>query len=199
MVQTSILPGGSRALRQARQPTGGTRTAARRCCTSSIRCGSNMSATRSTSIGRRTSAAGRPLEGKTALDVGCGAGLLTEPLARLGRDRSPGIDASPEVDRGRTRACRGDGPRDRLSRWRRPGARGPVRPDHGDGGDRACRRPRGVREGACEAAGARRAADDVDAQRDRLVEAHDDHHRAKASARSRRARTISTNSSRPTG
>ena len=26
----------------------------------------------------------RPLEGKTALDVGCGAGLLAEPLARLG-------------------------------------------------------------------------------------------------------------------
>ena len=26
-----------------------------------------------------------PLEGKTALDVGCGAGLLAEPLARLGR------------------------------------------------------------------------------------------------------------------
>jgi 2-polyprenyl-6-hydroxyphenyl methylase/3-demethylubiquinone-9 3-methyltransferase len=26
----------------------------------------------------------RPLEGKRALDVGCGAGLLSEPLARLG-------------------------------------------------------------------------------------------------------------------
>jgi 2-polyprenyl-6-hydroxyphenyl methylase / 3-demethylubiquinone-9 3-methyltransferase len=38
----------------------------------------------------------RSLEGKTALDVGCGAGLLAEPLARLGANVT-GIDASPEV------------------------------------------------------------------------------------------------------
>ena len=37
-----------------------------------------------------------PLDGKTALDVGCGAGLLAEPLARLGANVT-GIDASPEV------------------------------------------------------------------------------------------------------
>jgi len=37
-----------------------------------------------------------PLEGKSALDVGCGAGLQTEPLARLGAAVT-GIDASPEV------------------------------------------------------------------------------------------------------
>jgi 2-polyprenyl-6-hydroxyphenyl methylase / 3-demethylubiquinone-9 3-methyltransferase len=36
-----------------------------------------------------------PLAGRTALDVGCGAGLLTEPLARLGA-RATGIDAAPE-------------------------------------------------------------------------------------------------------
>jgi 2-polyprenyl-6-hydroxyphenyl methylase/3-demethylubiquinone-9 3-methyltransferase len=38
----------------------------------------------------------RPLEGKTALDVGCGAGLLTEPLARMGA-RVTGLDAAPEL------------------------------------------------------------------------------------------------------
>jgi 2-polyprenyl-6-hydroxyphenyl methylase/3-demethylubiquinone-9 3-methyltransferase len=36
-----------------------------------------------------------PLAGKRALDVGCGAGLLSEPLARLGADVT-GIDAAPE-------------------------------------------------------------------------------------------------------
>ncbi|MEO7240729.1 MAG: bifunctional 2-polyprenyl-6-hydroxyphenol methylase/3-demethylubiquinol 3-O-methyltransferase UbiG, partial [Sphingomicrobium sp.] len=38
----------------------------------------------------------RPLEGKKALDVGCGAGLLAEPLARLGADVTA-IDAAPEL------------------------------------------------------------------------------------------------------
>jgi len=38
----------------------------------------------------------RPLEGKSALDVGCGAGLLAEPLARLGAAVT-GLDASAEV------------------------------------------------------------------------------------------------------
>jgi 2-polyprenyl-6-hydroxyphenyl methylase/3-demethylubiquinone-9 3-methyltransferase len=38
----------------------------------------------------------RPLEGKSALDVGCGAGLLAEPLARLGANIT-GIDAAPEL------------------------------------------------------------------------------------------------------
>ena len=37
-----------------------------------------------------------PLEGKSALDVGCGAGLLAEPLSRLGASVT-GIDAAPEV------------------------------------------------------------------------------------------------------
>ena len=37
----------------------------------------------------------RPLAGKSALDVGCGAGLLTEPLARMGA-AATGLDAAPE-------------------------------------------------------------------------------------------------------
>jgi 2-polyprenyl-6-hydroxyphenyl methylase/3-demethylubiquinone-9 3-methyltransferase len=38
----------------------------------------------------------RPLEGRTALDVGCGAGLLAEPLARLGAQVTA-IDAAAEL------------------------------------------------------------------------------------------------------
>jgi 2-polyprenyl-6-hydroxyphenyl methylase/3-demethylubiquinone-9 3-methyltransferase len=46
----------------------------------------------------------RPLQGRSALDVGCGAGLLTEPLARLGAHVT-GIDAAPElIEAARTHA-----------------------------------------------------------------------------------------------
>lgn len=37
----------------------------------------------------------QPLAGRSALDVGCGAGLMCEPLARLGA-KVTGIDAAPE-------------------------------------------------------------------------------------------------------
>jgi 2-polyprenyl-6-hydroxyphenyl methylase / 3-demethylubiquinone-9 3-methyltransferase len=40
-------------------------------------------------------AARRPLTGKRALDMGCGAGLLAEPLARLGAEVTA-VDAAPE-------------------------------------------------------------------------------------------------------
>src|SRR5271165_3930821 len=42
----------------------------------------------------RDVAAGLPLEGLRVLDVGCGAGLFAEPLARLGADVL-GIDPAP--------------------------------------------------------------------------------------------------------
>ena len=38
----------------------------------------------------------RPLVGKSALDVGCGAGLLAEPLARMGATVTA-LDAAPEL------------------------------------------------------------------------------------------------------
>jgi 2-polyprenyl-6-hydroxyphenyl methylase/3-demethylubiquinone-9 3-methyltransferase len=38
----------------------------------------------------------KPLAGKTALDVGCGAGLLAEPLARMGATVTA-VDAAPEL------------------------------------------------------------------------------------------------------
>jgi 2-polyprenyl-6-hydroxyphenyl methylase / 3-demethylubiquinone-9 3-methyltransferase len=41
-------------------------------------------------------AARKPLSGKSALDIGCGAGLVAEPLARLGAQIT-GLDASPKV------------------------------------------------------------------------------------------------------
>lgn len=37
----------------------------------------------------------KPLAGKSAIDVGCGAGLLAEPLARMGAAVT-GVDAAPE-------------------------------------------------------------------------------------------------------
>ena len=42
----------------------------------------------------RDERAGRPLEGLRILDVGCGAGLLSEPLARLGA-KVTGLDPGP--------------------------------------------------------------------------------------------------------
>jgi 2-polyprenyl-6-hydroxyphenyl methylase/3-demethylubiquinone-9 3-methyltransferase len=50
----------------------------------------------------------RPLEGKSALDVGCGAGLLAEPLARLGA-RVTAVDAAPSLIAAAELHARGQG------------------------------------------------------------------------------------------
>ncbi len=50
----------------------------------------------------------KPLSGKSALDVGCGAGLLCEPLARLGAAVT-GVDAAPENTTAAAIHCEGAG------------------------------------------------------------------------------------------
>ncbi|XP_015597598.1 ubiquinone biosynthesis O-methyltransferase, mitochondrial [Cephus cinctus] len=47
-------------------------------------------------IGFEEANPGSPLEGAKILDIGCGGGILSEPLARIGADVT-GIDASPEL------------------------------------------------------------------------------------------------------
>jgi 2-polyprenyl-6-hydroxyphenyl methylase/3-demethylubiquinone-9 3-methyltransferase len=48
------------------------------------------------------------LAGRSAIDVGCGAGLLAEPLARMGA-KVTGVDAAPENIAAAQRSCCGAG------------------------------------------------------------------------------------------
>jgi 2-polyprenyl-6-hydroxyphenyl methylase / 3-demethylubiquinone-9 3-methyltransferase len=87
-------------------------------------------------LGRRF-AKGSPLAGKRALDVGCGAGLLCEPLARLGAAVT-GVDAAQENVAAAQRPCG----RDRAFPSIIAAASGALglgrlRPRHRDGSDRA--------------------------------------------------------------
>ena len=82
-----------------------------------------------------------PLAGKRALDIGCGGGLLAEPLARLGAAVTA-IDAAPEaIDVARAHA-EGQG---LAIDYRAMGAESlaaggrALRPGHIDGSHRACR------------------------------------------------------------
>jgi len=56
----------------------------------------------------RDPAAERPLQGLTLIDIGCGGGLVAEPLARLGA-RVTGIDASEEAIRVASRHAQREG------------------------------------------------------------------------------------------
>ena len=93
---------------------------------------------------RRDRSSLRPFDGLTLLDIGCGGGLIAEPMARLGfhRDR---YRRRCRSDRRRSDACRGNGSSDRLSHRRpridRRGRRA-LRRRAGARGDRARRRSR---------------------------------------------------------
>ena len=139
-----------------------------------------------------------PLEGKSALDVGCGAGLLAEPLARLGATVTA-VDAAPGTDRGRHGRMPRGGAGDRLSRGRR--SRSSTASSTSSPAMEVIEHVADPRRSSPprRAARARRAADPVDPQPHRLVEAADDHPRPKGSAGSPRARTITTSSSPPRG
>ena len=72
----------------------------------------------------RDAKGGKPLAGLRVLDIGCGGGLLTEPMARLGADvrRAPTPPAPISKPQRATRskaACRSTIARRRRSRWPR--------------------------------------------------------------------------------
>ena len=64
----------------------------------------------------------RPFAGLRLLDIGCGGGLLAEPMARLGAE-VVGVDAAAAQHPGRAAARRAVGARDRLPPRHRRGAR----------------------------------------------------------------------------
>ena len=135
----------------------------------------------------------KPLAGKRVADVGCGAGLLAEPLARLG-GRVTGIDAAPENIAAARAHAEGqgleidyrvgdvaalDGPFDLITSM--------------EVVEHVADVPAFI-AGLAERAGGGRPADPLDAEPHRAVEADDDPRRARASARSRAAPTIGINS-----
>ena len=94
-------PDGGRPLRAPRPRPGGTRRGRCGPCTSSTRSASPISATRPAAASGATRARPARSTGLTVLDVGCGGGVLSEPLARLG---ARGDRARPGADQHRRRA-----------------------------------------------------------------------------------------------
>ena len=85
---------GSRTLRHARRRLVGPQRRRRRCCTSSIRCGSNMSATRSTSIGSATNVRARRSPERRRSMSAAAPGCLPS-RSRAWAPRSPGSMPRP--------------------------------------------------------------------------------------------------------
>ena len=115
----------------------------------------------------RHSGGGPPLAGLTLLDIGCGAGLLSEPLARLGADVTASIPRRPRSRsraptprrRGQADLSRGHGGRPRTRRRA-------LRRRAGDGSRRARRRRPRLRRRRRLADQARRPLRPFDAQPD---------------------------------
>ena len=128
--------------------------------TSSTRCGWAISASRCCGHFGRDGAPMRPFEGLRFLDIGCGGGLLSEPMARLGAT-VVGADAAERNIRIAELHAEQSGLDDRLSRddGRSAGGRGRTvrhRPQHGSG--RARRQRAALHEELRRPRGARRAA-----------------------------------------
>ena len=147
-------------------PTGGIRAGRWRRCTSSIRCGSPISATRRPQRFGRDAKKLDCLEGLRMLDIGCGGGILSEPLARLGA-QMVGADPSQENIAVAERACAGERRHGRLPRHHggRPcRAERTLRRGAGDGSGRARRRRQRLRRHLRLDGQARRADDRGHAQ-----------------------------------
>ena len=86
-------------------PNGGTRAARWARCTSSTRCGSAISATRPAGSFGRDPKRLDCLTGLRILDIGCGGGILSEPLARLGADVVGADPAAANIEAARLHAA----------------------------------------------------------------------------------------------
>ena len=97
----------SRALPRS-PPPGGIRAARWACCTSSTRCGSAIIKEAACRRFGRDAKRLDSLAGLRILDIGCGGGILSEPLARLGADVVGADPAAANIEAARLHAAQGD-------------------------------------------------------------------------------------------